>query len=176
MSYFNSEFKSMFMDIIVRTLYGEDRTTLALEQVVIFEKAAVAKGYSSGFFMIYYDGGYTTINLRTPIESKTNIIRFDLQKEYVDEMDNWSERNQELEFEIHNVKGLLRSVLNAAGTYADINELMPRQVQRKCPQAFFNRHDKLTLTAQEIQEFKTKHESMLSGLKNKILRDLLLRK
>jgi len=170
------DWKSDYIEQLTHALYGKDVGRLSNERIEILYDSIKDKGYKKGRFQIYYNGKYECINLQTDVlEKESPMVRFDMQSEYIEKMDEFNKRQTGLNDEIHNVKGLFRSVVNASNTRADINTLMPKQIQRKAPQMFWTDGTQTTTPPELIKELNAKHETMLSGFKNKILRDLLLR-
>lgn len=171
----SSSYKISFLNHISTILYGDDSIALIDRETQLLHEAIHFKGYGSGTFEIYYKGTDYPCSYNQPIGENYSLIRFDLPDQFHTRMDQIILDTRELADEMHNVEGLLRSVLNASTTLADVHALMPPQVQRKCPQLFTNTFQKVSLSSAEIKEFKAKHEQMLYGLKKKVLRDLLLR-
>jgi hypothetical protein len=170
------DWKSEYIEQLTTVLYGKDGDRLFNEKIEILHNSAKDKGYKKGQFDIYYNGKYEPIALAVNVlEKQPPRIRFDMQPEYIEKMDEFSKRETELNDEVHNVRGLLRAVVNASNTRADINVLMPKQIQRKAQQMFWNDGSHTTIPPEQIKELNDKHEDMLSGFKNKILRDLLMR-
>jgi len=172
---FNSTYKPYFLQKIISILYDTDLQKLQEKKVHILTTACSYNNFTSGAYIIYYEGesyAFAISNTRIDIEKP---IHFDLQEGLAHHMDKYLHKLNHLETEIHDVRGLLRSVLNASMSVADINALMPKQIKRKCPNLFESPFDALTLTDDKIAEFKLKHNKMLTGLKQKVMRDLLLR-
>ena len=172
MSHFSSEFRTSFLKSIIDTLYTADIKLIKVRKKDLLTEAIKTAGYAKGYFSIYYSGRYFEIGLDSDYD---DVIRMDLQQEFHLAMDKYLEDKYDLKSEIHNVEGLLRSVLNASETYKDISALMPKHVKHKVPSAFSWNMGALKLSDAEIAAFKVKHENMLEGLKQKVLRDLLLK-
>jgi len=172
----DTDYRIFFLNNIIQTLYGADRLDIHYKRTGLLEEAVTTKGYTCGRFLIYYDGADYIASINGSLCDMAKTIRFDLQDEFITEMLDLENQQLDLEDEVHNVEGLLRSVLNASESHSDIHALMPKQIHRKCPTAFYVTRDLQTLLNSEVEEFNHKHEKMLSGLKQKVLRDLLLKK
>ena len=173
---FAAEYKGFFLTNIINSLYSQDRYDIRKTITDINEKAIKSLGYTKGFFLVYYDGEWYDSTIDKDRSNYCDPIRIDLPPAFHAKLNACLNDSKDLEDEIHNVEGLLRSVLNASTSHDDIHVLMPRQIRRKCPYAFQHYSNKPTLTKTEIKAFEDKHEKMLSGLKQKVLRDLLLKK
>jgi len=169
-----SEFKDVLRARIINNLYGADKDNAEDRKNTFLRSTVSDPCYARGQYLIYYAGYEYLIDTHV-FGTDTTQTRIDLLPKYHKEMDAILLAIHELNDEIHNVEGLIRSVLNASNSIADIRILMPDIVVKRCDALRFLPHDHLYLTNEEIAFFEQKHEKMLKGIKQKVLRDLLFR-